>query len=235
MVSLRQCLPHTHSFNQTLKTSFQQLRFYKCHENQRGINRCSGERRQHLLKGRTIFSRTGQPGRTLPTSHQDCHAQGSICSTEGGGEWRGNCINSLENRLLFFISQHILLSASKSCADFILCFSAALSLKRFNFLQTLTNATLKYASEVSWGYYLEVTINELQQILLQWLLTPSPHSSASSRPQSHPQAAGREEQGLDSQCLWLPSPHPQTRQNGTNAGWHLVKETCMSVSPKPST
>lgn len=66
-----------------------------------------------------------------------------------GRSWMegGRCANPLENRILFFISLHILLGASKSCTNFILYFSTAVALKHLNFLQTLMNATWKHP----WG------------------------------------------------------------------------------------
>lgn len=54
------------------------------------------------------------------------------------------CANPWENRLLFSISLHILLSALKSRTNFILYFSTAVELKHLNFLQTLMNATSKH-------------------------------------------------------------------------------------------
>lgn len=41
--------------------------------------------------------------------------------------------------------------------------------------------------------------------------------------------AGREELGLAPHCPQLPSLHPKTRQNSTDRGWHLGKETCTSA------
>lgn len=76
--------------------------------------------------------------------------------------------------------------------------------------------------------------NELQQILLQWLPTPSPCSSTSASPQSHRRRAGRGEPGLAPQHLQLPSPHHKSRQNSTDRAWRLAKENCRSASLKPS-
>lgn len=67
-LSLHQCLPHMYSFIQIVTISFKKICSYKYHDYQRGINQCSGERRQSLPKGYTTSGRSGQPERTRSAS-----------------------------------------------------------------------------------------------------------------------------------------------------------------------
>lgn len=87
-----------------------------------------------------------RPAKGVTFSHQGCH---TCCLQCRGRRWMEGekCTNPLENRILFFISLHILPSASKSCTNFILYYSTAVALKHLNFLQTLMNATSKHP----WG------------------------------------------------------------------------------------